>query len=67
MKRSGYMMYPKMKRTKQKTVPCHRCGKPLTPAEACYYVDSCNYAITQNAPAHCVECYKAVYESPSPK
>ena len=64
MKRSGYMMYPKMKRAAQKSVLCNRCGKALTPAEACYYVDGCNCAITNNAPAYCIDCYKAGYEAP---
>lgn len=61
MKRSGYMMYPKLKRTAQKKLLCAKCGKPLTPETAYYYVDGCNCAITANAPAHCLDCYKAVY------
>lgn len=61
MKRFGYMMYTKAKKTSTKLVPCAKCGKLLTPAQACFYVDGCNCTITANAPAHCLDCYKAIY------
>lgn len=61
MKRAGYMMYPKPMRKTPSKHKCAKCGKALTPAQACYYVDGCNCAITQNAPAYCRECYRAVY------
>lgn len=47
---NGYMIPIGRKRRCGK-VKCKRCGKQLTPAEACYYVDGCNCAITANAPA----------------
>lgn len=61
MKRVGHMMYPKARKTSMRLVPCKKCGKLLTPAQACYYVDGCNAAITANAPAYCIECYRTVY------
>lgn len=57
MKRRGSMMYPKSgKRTPQKC-NCTKCGQELTPATAYYYVDSCNFAITNSAQPYCRECY----------
>lgn len=53
---NGYMIPIGRKRRCGK-VKCKRCGKQLTPAEACYYVDGCNCAITANAPAYCLDCY----------
>ncbi len=61
MKKHGGMMYPQITRKKETKCTCKKCGKELTPATAYYYVDSCNCAITNNAPAYCRECYKAVY------
>lgn len=61
MKKVGGMMYPKNKRQKSSKCTCTRCKKELTPATAFYYVDSCNCAITQNAPPFCYDCYLIEY------
>ena len=61
MKKIGGMMYPKQKRHKVNELQCYKCQKKLTPATAYYYVDSCNCAITDNAPPHCKECYIEKY------
>ena len=62
MKKFGGMMYPEHKARKaQKNLQCNKCKKELTPATAYYYVDSCNCAITQNAPPYCRECYIEMY------
>ena len=62
MKKIGGMMYPKqIKKPKIKKYICYKCKKELTPATAYFYVDSCNCAITNNAPAYCKECYISVY------
>ena len=62
MKKVNGMMYADRKRTKAKTVKCKKCGKELTPEQACYYVDGCNFAITNNSPAYCIKCYREVYK-----
>lgn len=56
MKKVGHMMYPKAKKRKDQKCTCCKCGKELTPAQAFYYVDSCNFAITQSAKPHCIDC-----------
>lgn len=56
MKRNGHMMYAKHKTAKYKTVCCCVCGKELTPDKAYYYVDGCNFAITNNAKPYCKDC-----------
>ncbi len=61
MKKIGGMMYPKQKQRKTGQLQCNKCKKMLTPPTAFYYVDSCNCAITDNAPPHCKECYIATY------
>ena len=62
MKKYGCMMYPKhINKKATKCIICKKCGKELTPATAFYYVDGCNCAITNNAPAYCRECYREVY------
>lgn len=61
MKRYGHMMYPKRRKASAKPVPCDKCKKMLSPSEACYYVDGCNTAITDNSPPYCKECYQATY------
>lgn len=61
MKKFGGMMYPKQKQTKTEALQCCKCKKQLTPSTAYYYVDSCNCAITSNAPPHCKECYVDAY------
>jgi hypothetical protein len=58
MKRVNKMMYPKQSGKNNKKTACCVCGRELTPAQAFYYVDSCNCAITQNAKPHCYECMK---------
>lgn len=58
MKRVGKMMYPKQCKKSGETVCCV-CGKRLTPAQAFYYVDGCNFAITNSAKPHCEECCAA--------
>lgn len=57
MKRVGHMMYTK-KPKKTKIVCCCVCGKKLKPNEAYYYVDGCNFAITNNAKPYCKDCKK---------
>ena len=61
MKKYGAMMYPGHKGKKVTKCTCNKCGKELTPNTAFYYVDECNWAITNNAPPYCRECYKEVY------
>lgn len=61
MKRVGDMMYPRRRKSTVKKYTCNKCGKELIPATAYFYVDGCNCAITDNAPAHCRECYISVY------
>ena len=56
MKRVNKMMFPKQSAKRIGKTSCCICGKELTPAQAFYYVDSCNFAITQNAPPHCYGC-----------
>ena len=56
MKRNGHMMYAKQKTENHKTVCCCVCGKTLTPDKAYYYVDGCNFAITNNAKPYCKDC-----------
>ena len=51
------MMYTK-KPKKTKIVCCCVCGKKLKPNEAYYYVDGCNFAITNNAKPYCKDCKK---------
>lgn len=58
---NGYMTPRSTKRSTPKSYSCARCGKELLPKDAYFYVDGCNFAITENAPAHCRECYKEVY------
>ena len=60
-KAGGGMMYPKQKQHKAARLKCFKCGAELTPATAYHYVDSCNCAITNNAPPHCRDCYIATY------
>lgn len=62
MKKINGMIYPKRPRKAAKKYKCNKCGKELTPATAYFYVDSCNFAITENAPPYCIECYKIVYK-----
>lgn len=62
MKKRNGMMYADRKRSKNTVVKCNKCGKELTPDKACYYVDGCNFAITNNSPAYCFECYKETYK-----
>jgi DNA-directed RNA polymerase subunit RPC12/RpoP len=62
MKKIRGMMYPKTKEHKTQSYKCARCNKELTPSTAYFYVDSCNCAITDNAPPHCYDCYKIVYK-----
>lgn len=61
MKKVGGMMYARQAKTTKKC-KCTKCGKELTPATAFYYVDSCNFAITNNSKPYCLECYKATYK-----
>lgn len=56
------MMYANKPRKAAKKCKCTKCSKELTPETAFYYVDSCNYAITNNAPPYCYECYKETYK-----
>ena len=56
------MLYVKNKQTKNKIVNCKKCGTPLTPEKACYYVDGCNFAITNSSPAYCLKCYRETYK-----
>lgn len=56
MKRNGYMMYAKNITTNIKNVCCCICGKKLTLDKAYYYVDGCNFAITNNAKPYCKDC-----------
>ena len=53
---------PKLRhRVEKKSYICAKCGKVLTPQEACFYVDGCNCAITQSAKPLCAECYVKSY------
>lgn len=61
MKRVNGMMYPKAKRKTKNEYICSMCGKKLTPSTAFFYVDSCNFAITENSPPLCRECYEEKY------
>lgn len=61
MKRVGGMMYAKVGGNTKKKCSCAKCGKELTPATAFYYVDSCNFAITNSAKPYCKECYIEIY------
>lgn len=61
MKKYGGMMYPQHKSRTVKKLICAKCKKELTPETAFYYVDSCNCAITNNAPSFCRECYRETY------
>lgn len=56
---NGYMI-PKAKKAKSGKCKCFRCGKALTPADAYYYVDGNNCAISCNA-AYCIDCYKQTF------
>lgn len=56
---NGYMI-PKTRNTVKKEFRCRRCGKSLTPAEAFYYVDGNNYAISCNA-EYCIDCYRQTF------
>lgn len=59
-KHNGYMI-PKTRSRVQSKYICTECKKELSPAEAYFYVDSCNYAITENAKPYCRECYRERY------
>lgn len=62
MKKHSGMMYPKPTRvSKQQKYTCTKCGKELTPSTAFYYVDSCNFAITNSAKPYCQVCYIKTY------
>ncbi len=61
MKRINGMMYPKTKRKTEKQYICSMCGENLTPSTAFFYVDSCNFAITENSSPLCRECYRKKY------
>ena len=61
MKKVGSMMYPKGRKNTTTECACTKCGKELTPAAAFYYVDSCNFAITNSAKPYCKECYIETY------
>lgn len=61
MKKYGGMMYPAHRPRKAGKLQCYKCKRELTPATAFYYVDSCNCAITNNAPPYCKDCYIATY------
>lgn len=61
MKKHNGMIYPRNSRFKGDVKPCKRCGKMLTPAEAYYYVDSDNCAISNNAKPYCADCCAVVY------
>lgn len=58
MKKIGSMIYPRHKTRKITKTACCECGKELTPDQAYYYVDSCNYAITENSKPYCIDCAK---------
>lgn len=62
MKRINGMMYPttRRKRTKVKYI-CADCKDTLTPSTAFFYVDGCNFAITENSLPLCRECYRKKY------
>lgn len=62
MKKSHGMMFPRTKRTAASTCKCTKCGKELTPAQAYYYVDGCNCAITQSAQPYCIYCYRQTFK-----
>lgn len=62
MKKANGMIYAKQSKPKNNIVTCRKCGKELTPEQACYYVDGCNYAITNSSPAYCLSCYKETYK-----
>ena len=61
MKRVNGMMYSKTKRKTAKEYICSMCGEKLTPSTAFFYVDGCNFAITENSPPLCRECYRKKY------
>lgn len=58
MRKAGKMIYPKQGRKSDKC-KCAKCGKELVPETAYYYVDNCNYAITNNSPLSFVKSYPA--------
>ena len=57
---NGYMAPRTRRKVKDKYI-CSACKKELTPSEAYFYCDADNYAITENAPPYCRECYRNVY------
>ena len=61
MKKSGGMMYPKRSNRTPQKCACTKCGKELTPSTAFYYVDSCNFAITNSSKPYCKACYLETY------
>ena len=61
MKKYGGMMYPPKTNNNIKNCNCTGCGKELTPKTAYYYVDSCNFAITNNSQPYCKPCYIKKY------
>ena len=58
MRKNNGMIYPKIpnEKVKEKYI-CSKCRKQLTPKEAFFRVDPNNYAIINNAPPYCKECY----------
>ena len=62
MKKANGMLYAKQSKTKNTIVKCTKCGNELTPDQACYYVDGCNFAITNSSPPYCIKCYKETYK-----
>ena len=59
-KYNGYMVPSRGKNVKGK-YKCTSCGKVLEPKDAYCYVDPNNFAITNNAPPYCRECYREKY------
>lgn len=57
---NGYMI-PKQRKKVSNEYTCAGCGKKLTAKEACFYVDGCNCAITDNSKPYCLECYGKKY------
>ena len=55
------MIYARNKKVNPKNLTCAKCGKKLTLKTAYYYVDGCNYGITNSAKPHCKECYIEKY------
>lgn len=62
IKRTNDYMMPRTKKSAPKSYICSKCKQELLPKDAYFYVDGCNYAITDNALAYCRECYREVYD-----